>query len=102
MIELVIKDKELLKLDDLNIGTFRGLLTQFIMKKNKNLGYNEIYILFENINLNNILRNGFRIVNLVELLHVQLSSIDTKSTVVAITQYSLNDFIKNILEFKEN
>lgn len=97
-VEIVYKNKENCKLtNELDIGYFRAKLLKYIAS-NYSLSHNEIYIIFENCNLSNILRNSFNIDELAELIGIQLPQ-QTRTNLVYVHQ-DLKSYISQLIEYK--
>lgn len=97
-VEIVYKNKENYKLtNELDIGYFRAKLLKYI-ESNYPLSDNEIYTMFENCNLSNILKDSFNIDELSELIIIQLPQL--QRTTYTGKYVDLKSYISQLIEYK--
>lgn len=99
-VEIIYKNKENFKLiSELDIGYFRAKLSKYIAS-NYSLSNNEIYIMFENCNLSNILRNSFNIDELSELIIIQLPQLNRTNAYMGRSYGDIKSYINELIQYK--
>lgn len=98
--KIVYKNKENCKVtSELDIGYFRAKLLKYIMSE-YSLSYNEVYTIFENCNLSNILRNSFNIDELSELITIQLPQTKRTNNYMGRQYGDINAYIGQLIQYK--